>query len=159
MPKPMPQITQKQLALFFSKFNVKSEEDCWPWLGTIRDLRLKILTPILSIDGVKFIASRISYFVFKEKDPGSFLVCHKCNYRLCVNPNHLYLGTYKDNYADMIKAGTTSIIHEGKLSDTERRELLHGEVCELARKFHISSSTIYYWRNKMAQVSVNLGPK
>jgi len=33
------------------------------------------------------------------------LICHRCNEKLCVNPKHLYVGTSKENVADMIAAG------------------------------------------------------
>jgi hypothetical protein len=44
-------------------------------------------------------AHRISYLAFKG-DLGKMMVCHKCDTPACVNPDHLWLGTAKDNAVD-----------------------------------------------------------
>jgi len=37
--------------------------------------------------------------------PRHLLVCHKCDNRRCVNPNHMFIGTAKDNMQDSTKKG------------------------------------------------------
>jgi len=60
----------------------------------------------LSVGGVNQAVHRLSAHVFKGFDLDSpLLICHSCDNPLCFNPDHLFVGTHKDNSDDMIKKG------------------------------------------------------
>lgn len=54
--------------------------------------------------GKTMIASRLSFYAFVG-DLSDMVVMHKCDNKICVNPDHLVLGTQKDNIADMFSKG------------------------------------------------------
>lgn len=50
-------------------------------------------------------ASRVSWIAFYGAIDDGLHVCHKCDVRTCVNPEHLFLGTALDNHRDMVSKG------------------------------------------------------
>ncbi len=71
---------------------------CWLWSGVVGQSGYGSV----SISKIKYQAHRISYLLYNGIDPGNSLVLHKCDVRICVNPDHLFLGDHFDNMADMV---------------------------------------------------------
>lgn len=75
--------------------------DCWEWTG----LRSEWGYGRLSYGGHQFAAHRCSYEYAVGRLPEGMWVLHQCDNPPCVNPAHLFLGTAKDNTADMHAKG------------------------------------------------------
>jgi len=76
---------------------VAKTETCWYWTGHLNSKGYGIFK--------KKLAHRASYKLFVGPIPPDMLVCHTCDTPDCVNPEHLFLGTFKDNTRDMINKG------------------------------------------------------
>lgn len=84
------------------KIKENKETGCWEWTGLIG----KGGYAQIRVDGVKKFIHRFMYEYWHEsKIPNGLLVCHSCDNPKCINPEHLWLGTDKDNSQDCLKKG------------------------------------------------------
>lgn len=78
---------------------VKKTDNCWIWNAS---------TDSSGYGHMKFCGEfkkshRISWEIHNGPIPPKILVCHKCDNPPCVRPDHLFLGTNKDNKEDCVK--------------------------------------------------------
>ena len=100
---------------FREKYIKLSKDKCWLWTAcTFRGYgRIR--------DGGKFaLAHRVSWEIHKGPIPEGMGVCHKCDVPGCVNPDHLFLGTQKDNMSDAREKGRLGGVH-GKKELAEKK--------------------------------------
>jgi hypothetical protein len=80
---------------------VRKSDGCWEWTGSSRDG----LYGSFDVDRRQVMAHRFSYELHVGKIPAGIMVCHHCDNTKCVRPDHLFLGTAKDNNRDCAAKG------------------------------------------------------
>lgn len=105
---------------FHSKYFIDQASGCWLW----RDRPSERGYGTLRIKDIGNYAHRISWELHNGPIPDGMCVCHKCDVRLCVNPDHLFLGTRIDNNLDRDRKGRHSVkrgstVYNAKLTESD----------------------------------------
>lgn len=83
------------------RVKINEETGCWEWQMCLTERGYG--RP--GINGKAVRANRLSYEIFVGSIPKGKYVCHDCDVPSCVNPNHLWIGSPRENAMDMIKKG------------------------------------------------------
>lgn len=131
---------------FEERFIPEPNSGCWLWTRSTSP-GPKPPKPKAILGGRAFIGSRLAFLIYRGPIPEGMLVCHRCDLPLCVNPDHLWLGTNADNLADMKAKGRSAYgerCAQSKLTISDVQEIRSyslGSV-EAAKKFGVTKRTI-----------------
>lgn len=134
------------LEIFKNRFYkyLEKKDSCWEWINHIN----KTGYGAIIFENKKIGAHRASWLIHYGEIPKELYVLHRCDNRKCVNPEHLFLGTAKDNMRDMIEKGRR--LKKGKKTSLsfdnvkKIRELLteKNKHFDIAKIFDVSRQTI-----------------
>lgn len=128
---------------------VPDENGCWLWTGGIESNGYGRTT----YEGKAWWVHRLSYEVHKGPIPEGHLVCHACDVRSCINPDHLFTGSIADNQRDMKLKGRASRGERSasaKLTEADVRRIREDTRpgWQLAVAYGVSQATISEVRSK-----------
>lgn len=95
------QKTERTLIRLKKYMMINNETGCWEWTGYIMPCGYGLT----SHKGNKILSHRASWILSNNEIPKGLYVLHRCDNRKCINPDHLFLGTAKDNTHDMRRKG------------------------------------------------------
>lgn len=135
-------------ARFWSRVDRSAE--CWLWLGpTAGSNRYGQLR----FRGRTIRAHRLAWELTNEPITEGMSVCHRCDQPLCVNPNHLFLGSHAENMHDMAAKGRATKrrgadVHGARLDESAVRAIRALNAVgvsqrELARQFGVSQHAVW----------------
>ena len=144
---------------FWAKVHVTAR--CWEWTGKWRSNGYGII----KVGDHGYIASRIAWLLSNGPIPEGLDVLHRCDNPLCVNPDHLFLGTHTDNMRDMAAKGRRASFRGEKNGLAKLTPELVAEIRRLraetgmyqralAKRFRVTQSTIWAVLNRRRWVDV-----
>jgi hypothetical protein len=133
---------------FWEKVKIGEEDECWEWQATRNGIKNygNFINDLIKSN----LAHRVAYYLANGDFDESLNVCHKCDNPPCVNPNHLFLGTQKENLQDMLlknRFPTGQNHWKSKITNEEREQILNllskgMKIKEIAKKLNIPTTTI-----------------
>jgi hypothetical protein len=133
--------SEKFLDVFHSRYIVCPETGCWVWQRDFYPSGYGRIRYKNKATG----AHRASWQVHNgDIENGRFkFVCHRCDNKPCVNPEHLFLGTPRDNNIDALNKGI-----KNKLSADDVRNITADmrTAKEIARNYGITAEYVYLIR-------------
>jgi hypothetical protein len=122
---------------FWEHVAVGRNDECWPWMGTLRgEYGLFQGYP----------AHRWAYELYTGLGVQNYGL-HKCNFKICCNPHHIYDGTQKENIVQAV----ADELWVGKKTKKEIREAIKAAPEnmrneEVAKKYGVSLRTVSVYR-------------
>lgn len=126
-------------------------DECWLWRGALGGTKRRTGVGYgkFTVNGKQYDAHRVSYELHTGTTiPEGMQIRHSCDNPLCVNPQHLSVGTNADNVGDMVSRGRQTLGErnpQARLTEADVRAIRtsSASVGDLAREYSVTVATIY----------------
>ncbi len=142
---------------FEAKVMADPNSGCWLWTANLQPPPSLPYGRFQQTNRKSAYAHRMAWELYRGPIPDGLSVLHKCDIPYCVNPDHLFLGTYTDNARDKEAkgrgghpAGTKHFAAKLTPDDARNiRKLLASGFSTrgIAKRFQVHRSTILDIRN------------
>jgi len=136
---------------FWEKVDKRGPDDCWEWQAAKTHSGYGAFRAPNGMHP----AHRYSYELHHGPIPDGMVICHKCDNPPCVNPIHLFLGTDKDNVADMLKKGRNG--DTGLKGEANHKSKLSAEQVQAIRQRAAKGETLASLAREYGMSDVNIG--
>lgn len=134
----MPYASQ-MIDKFLSSVGFSDEDSCWNWLAG------KYTTGYgyfyINDEKKIVLAHRFGYEIVFGDIPANLEICHKCDNPSCVNPNHLFLGTHRDNMIDAVRKGRMNpTLPDNRGENHGNHKLTESDIIDIRNKYYCGES-------------------
>ena len=131
------------LERFNENYSICKETGCWEWTGCFTYSGYGRMM----FNYQNYRAHRLSYILHYGEILDEMVICHKCDNKKCVNPEHLFIGTVLDNVKDRVQKGRTARNEKSglvKLTNKQVEQIRKRKMSLslMAKKYNVAESTI-----------------
>ena len=142
-PWPLDLLSLKARCIVFK------DTGCWIWQGA----RTNKGYGCVDVNGTNTTAHRAAWVAKFGSISKGILVCHHCDTPPCINPDHLFLGTAKDNAADMVSkgrhnSGSWKVLTEAVIAEARSFYLAGHTLAETGKRFDVHPTAIAWALHK-----------